>query len=350
MLAYFEGILRALAATTEEELGRGRWTRRSATFDGDLEITLSLPFLLDPPSPSELAQHGFVDRRSMESLSTQIGRFVDSKEFSGIDEINEAVQAEFVNRPREDVVSYPPRTPLEEAQDLCFEAFDSIGYRRVVLARRAIEISRDYADAYVLLAEASGSPQEQSTLYASGVEAGRRALGDRFFTDPPEHAWGRVDARPAMRAMLGLAHAQAELGQIDEAIANYRELLRINPDDNQGIRFLLLPMLVVSDHDSEANELIAEYADEEALWLYARALLAFRAEGDATGPRTIVRRAIRQAPHIAELLLGADTIDVLVSRQEEEDAFFFADVLAPAWSATTGAMHWLESQRDAVRS
>jgi len=350
MLAFFEAILRALAATREEELVRGRWTRRVATFDGDVEVTLTLPLLLDPPSPSELAQHGFFDRRSIESFSTQVGRFLAGKDFSGLDEIDELLQGEFVNRAREERVEYPPRTPLEEAQDLCYEAFGSIGYRRVVLARRALEISRDCADAYVLLAEASGSPQEQAALYAAGVDAGRRALGDTFFAEPPEHAWGRVNARPAMRAMQGLAYAQAELGRVDEAIAGYQELLRINPDDNQGIRYLLLPMLIVNDQYDEAREIIAEYADAEAVWLYARALLGFRVEGDATGPRRIVRKAIRQAPHVAELLLGADEIDELVSRQEEEDTFFFADVLESAWNASEGALDWLASQRDAVRS
>ena len=350
MLAYFEGALRALATTEEEELVRGRWTRRVAAFDGDVEVTLTLPLLLDPPSPSELARHGFFDRRSTESLTSQVGRFLAGKDFSGLDEINEALQAEFAGRTPEERVEYPPRTPLEEAQDLCYEAFDSIGYRRVVLARRALEISPDCADAYVLLAEASGSLQEQVDLYAAGVEAGRRTLGETFFAEPPEHPWGRVDARPALRAMQGLAYVQAKLERGKEAIAGYQELLRINPDDNQGIRYLLLPLLIVNGQDDTAKKLVAEYADEESLWLYARALLGFREEGDTTGSRRIVRKAIRQAPYVAELLLGADETEELVSRQEEEDAFFFADVLQSAWDASAGALDWLASQRDAVRS
>ena len=350
MLAYFEGVLRALATTEEEELARGRWTRRVATFDGDVEVALSLPMLLDPPSPSELARHGFFDRRSMELVSTQIDRFLAGKDFSGLDEINEAVQKEFVGRARDERVEYAPRTPLEEAQDLCYEAFDSIGYLRVILARRALEISGDCADAYVLLAEASISLQEQADLYAAGVEAGRRALGDAFFAEPPEHAWGRVAARPALRAMQGLAYVRAELDQVNEAIAGHQELLRINPDDNQGIRYLLLPLLIANGQDDRAKELIAEYADEEAVWLYARALLGFREVGDTTGPRRIVRKAIRQAPYVAGLLLAADEIDELVSRQEEENAFFFADVLESAWEASEGALDWLGSQWDAVHS
>jgi len=348
MLAYFEAVLRALATTEDEDLARGRWTRRVASYDGDMQVTLSLPFLLDPPSPQELARHGFFDRRSTESLSVQIRRFVAEKGFTELDEINEALRKEFVGRVRGETDKYPPQTPLEEAQDLCYQAFDSVGYRRSVLARRALEISKDCADAYVLLAEASVSLQEQDHLYAAGVDAGRRALGDAFFAEPPEHAWGRVDARPALRAMLGLAYVRTQLDQVDEAIAGYQDLLRINPDDNQGVRYLLLPLLIAGGQDDDAKGLIAQYADEEPLWPYARALLAFRKEGDTTGPRRTIRKAIRQAPYIAEVLLGADEIDDMATGLGEEDAFFFADILQSAWEASEGALDWLASQWDAV--
>ena len=98
------------------------------------------------------------------------------------------------------------------------------------LARRALEISPDCADAYVLLAENAGSRKEALELYQKGVEAGTRALGPELFRgrgrlvlgpprDPALHAGqarpGRhpVDARAAGRggrAPPGDAPAQPE--------------------------------------------------------------------------------------------------------------------------------------------
>jgi hypothetical protein len=46
-LAYVEGLLRALAETTEDELDTGRWEKRVQTCDGDVELTLTLPYLLE---------------------------------------------------------------------------------------------------------------------------------------------------------------------------------------------------------------------------------------------------------------------------------------------------------------
>ncbi len=348
MLSYFEGILRALARTGDEELCQGRWSQVVPTYEGESKVTLSLPFLTDPPSASELAQYGFIDRRSLESLSTQVSRFVAGMESSELDEVNAVLEREFVGVPPDQRPHTPPRNPLEEAQDLCYEAFDSLGYRRVVLARQALEVSPDCADAYVLLAEAASTLEEQLDLYTAGVEAGRRVLGEDFFADPPEYPWASVAVRPFMRALQGLAWVQTERERIDEGIAGYQELLQLNPGDNQGIRYLLLPLLIVDDQDDAAKELVEEYADEETFWIYAKALLGFRAQGDVLGPRRAVRKAIRQDRYVADLLLGAEQIDDLVSEQEEDETFFVANTLQPAWDASEGALDWLAAQREAT--
>jgi tetratricopeptide (TPR) repeat protein len=345
VLSFLEGLMRALAATTEEDLDCGRWTLRVTTFDGDVEYALSLPMFLDPPPRSLLYQHGFHDRRAMESSTAQVVRFLDGRSFSGIDEMNAALEKEFIGKESDRPV-YPPRTALEEAQDLSYEAFESIGHRRVILARRAIEISSDCADAYVILAEAAASPQEQAELYAAGVEAGRRALGEEFFHEETEHLWARVEARPFMRTSQGLAASHALLGRIDDAIAEYRELLRLNPDDNQGNRYGLLPLLIVAGQDDETEALLAEYDDPRPVWLYARALLAFRKHGDAAESRKMLRKATRGNPSVPDFLLDEDEAESEPSDHlVNDEAAFCAEILQQAWDATPGALKWLESQR-----
>lgn len=71
---------------------------------------------------------------------------------------------------------------------------------RVRLARRALEISADCADAYVLLAEETArSPKEAATLYARGVAAiwtyGRALHAFRREGDTPESRRLRAEAR-----------------------------------------------------------------------------------------------------------------------------------------------------------
>jgi hypothetical protein len=100
-----------------------------------------------------------------------------------------------------------PRTPLEQAQQLIYEAWEApSGRRRVQLAREALKLSPDRADAYVLLAEeAARSLEEARDLYEQGMQAGERSLGPRAFKDDVGHFWGILETRPYMRARAGLA-------------------------------------------------------------------------------------------------------------------------------------------------
>lgn len=59
-----------------------------------------------------------------------------------------------------------------------YDAWEATSHKRAVeLAKKALMVSADCADAYVFLAEVTAkTPQEALGLYRQGVEAGERAL------------------------------------------------------------------------------------------------------------------------------------------------------------------------------
>ena len=74
----------------------------------------------------------------------------------------------------------------------------------------------------------------------------------------------------------------SERGDVSQKIVgDYRDLLKLNPNDNQGIRYVLAGCLLRQDNDSALNELLAAHGDGSAFWLYTRALVAFRESGDS---------------------------------------------------------------------
>ena len=107
------------------------------------------------------------------------------------------------------------------------------------------------------------------------------ALGPRGFEQYAGHFWGFLETRPYMRARAGLAGALLQLGDVDGALAHYRDMLKLNPNDNQGIRYVLAGCLLRQGNDGALKELLADYEDERAFWLYTRALAAFREGGDS---------------------------------------------------------------------
>ena len=170
------------------------------------------------------------------------------------------------------------RDAIEKAQDVIYDAWERATARsRIALARKALAITPLCSDAYNILAEEARSVEEARDLFARGVEAGELALGRKGFEEYAGHFWGFLETRPYMRARAGLAGALLKLGDAEAAIGHYRDMLELNPGDNQGIRYVLAACLLRSGDEAGLKDLLAAYEDEgSAHWLYTRALLAFR--------------------------------------------------------------------------
>ena len=350
-LSDMESILRALAATSENEIDQGRWSKEVQTAESARTVTLCLPDLLEPLDAPPKSYAGRVpDRRAMERVMADVERFMAESSFQNMDEANAAIQARFVGPM--DAMPSTATTPLEKAQDLMYRAFDAKGRRRIQIARKALELSTDCADAYVLLAEEATEPDAILDLYRQAIAAGERAIGPEVMRDEVGHFWGIVKTRPYMRAKLGLAHELQAMNRLEEAIGEYQDLLRLNPSDNQGVRDVLLPLLLVAGRDTEAGALLAQFeGDSRAARNYGLALWTFRREGDSPAARERLLEAIKSNRHVPKYLAGkADMPDALPDSYalgSIEEAVLCADGLFEAWKATPGADRWLLSSTPA---
>jgi len=285
-----------------------------------------------------------VDHRALEKAIWDISKLLEEHEFSSIDEANAFLQEILASG---EIPSPPRLTPLEQAQDLMYEAWGSSGKKRVELARRALEISKDCADAYVLLAEETArNLSEARELYEQGVKAGERALGPRAFEEDVEHFWDIIETRPYMRARAGLASCLWILGKRQEAMEHYTDMLRLNPGDNQGIRYALVNCLLAEEDDKAAGELLDQYkGDLSATWLYSRALLLFRREGPSRKARAQLKKALNYNHHVPLYLLEIkrlpDRMPEYVGIGDENEAVAYIVEAFEPWYKTPGAIEWL---------
>lgn len=354
ILTQIEAILHALAQTSEEEIDRGRWSHEVPTADGPRTVTLCIPDLLlplDAPPPARL--RGIPDPRVMERMMAEVERFAAARPFKSTADLEAAINQKF-SRPFDEPPS-TATTPLERAQDLAYRATEARGRRRMQLARRALELSPDCADAYVLLAEAARSPEEAHALYIQAVAAGERALGPAVFVEDAGRFSGLIATRPYMRARLGLAHTLQGLGRRDEAIQHYQELLLLNPDDNQGVRYLLLVALLHVGQDAEAGALLDRYGDDaSAEWAYGRTLQAFRRDGATPAARRRLREALRTNRHVPAFLRGKRVwpgpLPAAYAVGSHEEAAVTENLLGDVWRSTPGADRWLAAHLSAPRS
>src|SRR5262249_1996119 len=123
------------------------------------------------------------------------------------------------------------------------------------------------------------------------------------------HFWGVLETRPYMRAREGLATTLWTMGRREEAVSHLQDMLRLNPSDNQGVRYTLAAWLLNLDRDQELAQLLAQYDDEaSATWAFNRALLAFRQQGDTPESRELLKSARRRNKSVTKYLLGEEPL------------------------------------------
>jgi tetratricopeptide (TPR) repeat protein len=346
-LEFAISLLLALAETSEEEMDSGRWSKRVTVGGVERTVRLSLPGLLEEAAPTE---RGGIEsgRRAMERVQADVNRFLEEGRFESMDQANAALQ-DFMQR-RAQEGPRQPATREEEAQWLADEALEWFGRKRVQLAKRALSLWPDCADAYSVLAESRATPLEAVALYEQAVEAGRRAVGPEF-EEWSGRLWGYLPARPFVRAKLSLAMALEDAGRDEEAVTHLQDLLRLNEGDNQGVRDLLVPRLLERGRHEEAEAVLARYPEDPGATLaYCRALWAFQREGDSQAARDALAAAWRSNRHVPKAL--RDPMPPFVEHYRfgsEEEAAVSAESMGDAWRTTAGALDWLDAQVRALR-
>jgi len=239
-------------------------------------------------------------------------------------------------------------THMDQAMELIDKARNEVhaSKKQRNLLKKAIKICPDCADAYCLLATTLTNPEERLDLLKQAVEAGERFAGSDAFQQDVGHFWGILETRPYMRARQQLAEHFWQTGEQQDAIAHYQDMLRLNPNDNQGLRYTLLAWLMETNRISEANALLTQYSgDAQATWLYSKTLLSFREEGNTKKSQDFLQKAYKKNRYILEYLNEPsripDELPNCYAIGSEEEALFYLNDHLPAWKNTPDALNWV---------
>jgi tetratricopeptide (TPR) repeat protein len=139
------------------------------------------------------------------------------------------------------------------------------------------------------------------------------------------------------------------LGKRREAVDHANALLLMNPNDNQGVRYLLVCWLQVLDEGGALDLLVKAFdGDPSAWWAYAKALREF----DRSGATVVAAAALREAPglnrFVPEYLFGAAVLRKrypgYYSFGSQEEAILYARQAGGAWDGVAGALEWLHAE------
>lgn len=219
-------------------------------------------------------------------------------------------------------------------------------------ARRAIGMDRHAFDGHIVLARSLWSDTIAIAILREAMLEGSRLHEGPLGTAKGQY-WLDLKTRPWMRAMHELAitlwrrgHAHDRHDAIDVA----KKLIRLNPDDNQGIRFLLWSWMPAEGEWDGLRGLLRKYADERRCeTAFTAALDAIRRhDGKAAN---LLADALTTNPHIAPLLLQnvapADHDGDSVAWMSLEEAMSYAHRAHAHWRSVEGAIDMLRRIHDA---
>ncbi len=301
-------------------------------------------------SQPEPADNSMPSLFSAEQVLRDIHRALGNRKFDGPDDLNAHLQTLLGPGLKKALEEAPSPTPQDEAQDLAYQAMEAEGDQEaLLLVNNALKKDPDCVDALVTQAELTAkSANELINLLEHAVATAERSLGPAFFEENKGHFWGLIETRPYMRARHFLADVLYENGKVSQAISHYDALIELNPNDNQGIRDILLGCYLATDNLGGARRLLEAYKGEiSAVFAWGRTLERILS-GDLAQAALALRHARQQNPYVEQYLTAKRDLPPqlpdVYSFGSEEEALVCMDSLAEAWALHPEALLWLQVQ------
>lgn len=241
-----------------------------------------------------------------------------------------------------------------DAQEHAYNAMEAMANEDWELAQheamKAIKLDPNCVDALTVMSQL-GSENETELIdnLRRTVERGEKSLGTKFFQENVGWFWGLLETRPYMRARAQLAGLLSESGRVDEAIGHWEEMLRLNPNDNQGIRYPLLGGYLERENLQGVERVFSEYPDEgSAMFAWARVLANFLAGSESDAAKALAE-ARKANEHVEAYLIGRKKMPAdgpgYYSPGEPSEAIVCMFEIGSAWKKHPAAIDWLKRQK-----
>lgn len=250
-----------------------------------------------------------------------------------------------------------PVLKRKRAEALYFDALeaptDEDEYRMLV---EAAYLDPGNADVLLELKEFFDLSLEEDLKATSGIVAiAERRLGKKGFKNYAGLFWGVLETRPYMRARGELANLLVEAGRLDEAAAEWEALLALNPNDNQGFRYFLLPFALERARLDKADALFNAYPNEDKqsiIFCWCRVLECVLRKDEARASQALAiaraRNGFAEAYILGHRQIAKETPERYAPGSREE-ADSYALELQSAWNAHPEALKWLARQPKAKK-
>ena len=242
-------------------------------------------------------------------------------------------------------------TEDEIAQDLCEETRAFEPSKRKMLLE---EIAKDHPKSmwpWIELFSLTKNSAERLALCEEGLKSGVRFATVEYISENRGNYYLIPETRPYMQLLARKGQALVQLNRIQDAVDVYVHAMELNSADNQGMRFVLLPLLLflgTSLSMEQAANLIKRFKnDSSGLFLWSKLLFQLIINAPQRTVVSTLNNAWKSNKLIGAMLAQwplkkVDAMGEKMGFEDVDDAVSYMQFGAPAWDTQKKALKALK--------
>lgn len=148
--------------------------------------------------------------------------------------------------------------------------------KKKYIAHQALLICRDCIEAYLAMGLYCDDMFETLRIYKQGMELATMNLGRDYFRQPISDFYQIEEAKTFFHMKFAYACALYEVGYMRRSLAQFQEVLSLNPSDVFGVRYYLYAGFLYLEEYDQFKQLYERYPKQDTFTLYANFLYYYK--------------------------------------------------------------------------
>ena len=214
-------------------------------------------------------------------FNNMLQEFLEKNNVKDINEANEKLQ-EFIKMYNNGEIEYK-NTPPDEAYEILEEAQYAKNEKEAIkLAKKAYKKSSDCFDVILFQCDLEENVIKRMKLLNDGLKFEKNRLTNEKYFDKENigHFYGIFETRPYIRGLSIKAEYLLEEGKLRQAANICKEVLRLNENDNLGVRCLLMAIYATLEEEKSMLDLYKKYPEEDLEMLFPLFAIYYKSGND----------------------------------------------------------------------
>lgn len=220
--------------------------------------------------------------RETEKVFKQMQKYIEQNKSENMDEDGmSAMIDDFMQKYNDSMMVGITEETVRTAEDFLelAENADNEG-SALKYAKKALKLDPDNLDAEYMIAVISARNQiDLLDKLRNALLHGEKVMKEKGYADEDSigYYWGITETRPFMRLKMEYMSALKDNGMLRKAIMECEDMIRLNENDNQGVRYTLMHLYAFMEDEQKALELHKKYDSyEETQMLFPLSVLYFK--------------------------------------------------------------------------